>query len=207
LRKLIIALIIVFGLLACVPGTAADDPTPTREQPLPTPVPTEEPVNGIVFYNDNYELQLGKCELKKFYGNWGAEVIEQCNPRGYILYQNVRNYPMRAEHTGAGYYIRPNGSYGDIGYLLKNVALPDGLRIIKLTFDAHFWGNIGDYVIIAEVNGKEIGVHNLKSNGLNIAMFSTDILQGVYDIKVYLRLIHPSATADSYITIYSLTVE
>jgi hypothetical protein len=205
----IVAAVLVLVLLgACVPVEPA--PLPTDIPPTATPQEAEPtPTQEIVFINDNPDLALGSCWRVEFVTlKFGIENIKQCKPKGYHLYEQkaIGSYPIRVIHTGAGYYILPNGAHGLIGFTLPGMML-NGDYWLKVHFDALVEGEFGDYSVDAKANGVEIGKHILEGNGPNTAVFYLPGVRGAYSIDVYLNLVHPSATANSYITITSITVE
>lgn len=197
--KLLMMFFVVVLLISC--GT-----------PAPVKVDATLPAE-TVYLNDNYGLDLGDCPDRMFFTpQWKGETIKQCLPDGYLLHEDVKVHPISIDYTGAAYSIRPHGGYGEIGFMLPVMDLDAGEYVIKVDGDAHFWGIIGDYALRAGyVAGREmiaIGGMPLVANGAYQAMFVLDVdVAGDYQIVVYLLMVHPTMTADSYLTIERITVE
>ena len=192
--KYIIASLLAL-LIACAPGVVTPD--------------------GDGYLNSNPDLTLGECDIVTFHTDkWGWEFIEQCVPDDYTLYEQVGNYPMRVNHTGAGYTFLPNGAYGDIGFTLPPTQLLPGCYAIKSYGEGQMWGDTQEYNLMAHWSMAGVkGVVNTNSHNFNapgdyIATLYLDAPQlAEYTISVYLSLQYGSATANSYIMITDITIE
>jgi len=205
MRRLIMLLLIV-TVVACAPQPIVPtaDTTPTRETP-----------DDVAYLNHNSELALGGCSLIQ-YTNQGdnQEFIWQCIPEGYSLYEDIRDgTPIRMVHTGGVYSVLPNGARGSIGLSFPVQLLP-GCYKVSVDGQASMWGEPRDYTLqaiwtLADVDGTiTMGIHNLDAPGDYIARFYLDAPQlGDYTISVFLHLQFASATADSYLTFRTITVE
>lgn len=205
----IIALSIFLAVAGCA-SVPIVQPTATPEvQPTMIPVATEQ-----LWLNDNPDLEFGGCQTVMFETEqWGREVIQQCWPDDYAVYQHVLRNPIRMPYTGTDYSMRPMDNNGSIGLTLSAMTLPPGTYIIKVYGFSDVWGP-DTYTIQAhvEIEGEPgrayLGAHELSANGPYRAMFTLNALQfGTYRVSVYLRLTHPDMTAGSYLTINRITVE
>ena len=106
--RLLIVLLLLFA--ACVPV----DVQPGKQEP------TIEPTPAGKYLNYNPGLLLGECNRRMFTTEqWGPEVITQCAPDGYELYEdNGDSSPIRAVYTGQEYSILPHGSTDAIGLVM-----------------------------------------------------------------------------------------
>jgi len=201
-----LAILLLLLAVACTPYPV-EQPTPAE------PTPTQE---VSPFLNPNHELALGECNQVMFTTEqFGREFIWQCVPRGYALYEDVKNnIPIRVVHTGAAYSILPNGARGAIGLSLPTMQLEPGCYAVKAYGNAHMWGVPADYTLVGSWTLQNVagvvrmGVHNLSANGDYMAVYYLDAPQlGHYTINIYLHLQFASATADSYLTFEAITVE
>lgn len=178
-------------------------------------MPAIDTADETDYLNDNPGLTLGECETIKFYSEvWGWEFIEQCVPDGFTLYEQVGNYPIRANHTGAGYTLLPNGAWGRIGFTLPTVQLLPGCYAVKTHGEGQMWGeprhyNLKAFWSMASEDGSiDMNSHNFNAPGDYVASFYLDAPQlADYVVTVYLSVQYGSATANSYITLSEITVE
>ena len=181
---------------------------------LPAPVVTAI-IPPSEFVNDNPDLEFGSCVDVKFNTKqWGDEHILQCTPLGYQIHKNVNVHPISVIYTGTAYSILPNGGYGQIGFVLPKLWLPAGRYIIKVYGDADLWGcqqNCIMRMVYSSDNEDgilEIGGAQLVANGSYRTMY---VLLAPHDanyvLSVYWLIVHPTITADSYLTIERITVE
>lgn len=193
------AIIIIIILLAgCAPAPIEDTPIATTE-----------------WLNANPDMEFGGCDMVVFINSQGnKEYIYQCWPDGYRLYADVGNYPIRIEFTGDAYSTRPLNTFGSIGYWLPAMTLAPDTYILKVYGLRDMWGHAPDFSMVAHCNIEGVpgdivlGVDDLAANGSYRAMFVLNAPQaGVYNCAVYLRIIHPSMTADAYLTFSRITVE
>lgn len=167
------------------------------------------------FLNDNPDLEFGACgEVMFETADFGWEFISQCLPFGYELHENVDIHPISINFTGVAYSILPNGGGGEIGLISPKMALVAGIEnIIKTYGDLHFWGCDGNcamraYYLYGDDEAVDIGGTPLPYNGGYRTMFSfVPPESGDYRIGIYLLIVHPVMTADSYLTIERITVE
>jgi hypothetical protein len=179
------------------------------------PMPIEDTPPAQEWLNANPGLEFGGCETVVFKNaDDNREYIRQCWPDGYSLYAVIGNYPIRLEFTGAAYSVRPLNTFGSIGLRLPPMTLSPGQYIIKAYGDRHMWGTPEDFNLSAHctIEGVEgvifLGADDMDANGSYRAMYTLNAPQaGVYNCAVYLRITHPSMTADSYMTFERITVE
>ena len=180
----------------------------------PTYVVTAQPTE-IVFINDNPDLEFGNCVDVKFNTKtWGDEHVLQCAPLGYQIHEDVNVHPIGVIYTGTAYSILPNGGYGQIGFVLPELWLSAGRYIIKVYGDADLWGCQQNcimrltYTSDQEDGSFEIGGAQLLANGSYRTMY---VLLAPHDanyvLTVYWLIVHPTITADSYLTIERITIE
>ena len=183
-----------------------------------TPLPDSPEMTAtatIEFLNDNPDLEFGRCVDVKFNTKqWGEEHIQQCNPSGYQIHEDVNVHPISVIYTGAAYSILPNGGYGQIGFVLPELWLQAGRNIIKVYGEADLWGCQQNCIMRLEYTSDqedgrfEIGGSQLVANGKYRVM---SVLLAPYDanyvITVYWLIVHPTITSESYLTIERITVE
>lgn len=180
----------------------------------PTAIITDQPTE-IVFINDNPDLEFGNCVDVKFNTKqWGDEHVLQCAPLGYQIHEDVNVHPIGVIYTGTAYSILPNGGYGQIGFVLPELWLSAGRYIIKVYGDADLWGCQQNCIMRMEYTSDnedgilEIGGAQLVANGSYRTMY---VLLAPHDanyvLTVYWLIVHPTITADSYLTIERITIE
>ena len=208
MKKMFALLLIVLLLVGCRAEIIEDTNLG------PTYVVTAQPTE-IVFINDNPDLEFGNCVDVKFNTKqWGDEHVQQCTPLGYQIHEDVNVHPISVIYTGAAYSILPNGGYGQIGFVLPEINLAAGRYIIKVYGDIHLWDCGQNCIMRMEYTSDnedgilQIGGAQLVANGSYRTMY---VLLAPHDanyvLTVYWLIVHPTITADSYLTIERITIE
>ena len=199
-----VLVLVLWLLMGCAPVI---EPTEPSVKPTPTP--------AAKYLNDNPGLSLGHCTSVTFdAGVFGEETISQCVPAGYQLYEFTTPRPIRVIYSGAGYFIKPNGSTGSIGFTMPRVILIPGDYTVMITGDLSVEGHMPDFVFkanytIEDVDGSVfMGASDIAVNGGSYkALFTLEAPQvGNYYVSIYLFMVWPM-TADSWVTIETMTIE
>ena len=221
MRRSICALILIVALLlaGCEAKQGAiiitATPEPVTELPTAATAPTVQPT-AIVFLNDNPNLELGKCNIVTFTTEaYGDEVIKQCIPEGYSLYENITlGNSIRILYQNVEYFILPNGSTGSSGITLPGMVLTPGEYTVKVYGTLNVWGEMQHYAFVARYEIEDMdgtvymGATEIEANGGDyMAQFTLNApTLARYLVSVSLDMTWPM-TASSWVTIKTITVE